>query len=1022
MDFDTSSLRPYQPDAPAAAGGLDISSLRPLDQPAATATTATPTPAGDRVPSIGDVGSQVGYGLLSGIPNAVAGLMSAGQRGRELGVPIPGVDVISGMVAPLLPGYHELPGPKAGDTLKQAMGTIGLNPDNLPQPQSGPERIARMAGEGAVLSVAPELALGRAADAASIANLVRSGTTGFIAGAGGQAATEIAPEPLKPLAGLAGAAVSGVGADLALSGAAKSAAAAGRTLAPFTASGREGLAAERLANATSNPDAAIASLSTAAPQDVPGFAPTTFQQTGDMGLGSLERATAAQNPELFMQRRAEQNMAMANALSDIQSEGHPEAVADLIRSNLSGIDQDTQAAFDTAAQQARTAAQGLGPEQTAAAGGEQLRQALQARLDAAKAQEQSMWKAVDPNGTLNVVTAPLKQAAAELYGGLGPEKSLTLTPIEGQFAGIIGDYGPTLPFSRLTDLRSSISAAMREAKSPLNPNDVAYGRLAQLRGAVENAISDSVQGKVAQEQQAVASGALAPEDSMLARLAAEREGWIAGRSQQAATGFGGGQSAGSYAAGRSAPVSGAPGTEVPPSGGLPNATSPEGLPQDGGGGPLVDQGAADRLAAATAATKARKEAFGTKPVANILQRPGASYPYSMAPESVLSSVWKAGPAGSQAVGAVLRAANNSADAIEALKGSAAASARKAAMTPDGLLDPKKFAAWRAAHDEALKTLDKASPGAAAPYETAERASEHAANLAALRSDAIKGYEKSALGKFLGLNDSADVVKTIGGMFGAKDSVRKFRELALEVKGDPAAEQGLRRAVVEYAERQLISNTEAGTSGANLMKSDAFQNFVSKNHEALRQVFSDEEIGRWQAIARALKTANRSVSAVKLPGQSNTAQDLAAIAKHGHVLPSLISRVVGILGPGAGGYLLSGGVEGGITGMAAGIAASYVGGLLTSLRAAGIRGVDDLVTEAMLNPDLAKTLLMKAPKRMDTGSVLTLKRALRNLSIGLPAANVAASPERKKYADGGATDVQGERPGRSASLRYLSSHL
>lgn len=966
--LDFSNLTPLSGAGAPPSGGLDFSSLTPVDQ-------AKPATTPDRTPSIGDVGSQYGYGLLSGIPNAAASMMNAQERGRQMGAFMPGVDILAGTIAPLIPGAPQ-PSPTSvqpGNALKSAMGSVGLNPDNLPQPQSGPERLARMAGEGTSLAVAPELAMGRAA---SVANAVRAGLTGAASGLGAQAGVEVAPDNLKPLAGLAGGLAGGVGADVAASAAAKAAEGAGRFTAPFTQAGREGIAAQKLASAATDPQAAIDAVGNAPNEIVPGSRPTTFQQTGDLGLGGLERAVATQNPEAFAARRGEQNAVRLDALGNIQAEGHPEAVSDFFRSQLSDIDQQTQSAYDTASQQARTAADNIGGDQNAAQTGEQLRMALQQNLDDAKARESALWKAVDPTNSLQVLTSPLKRAVGDVYGNMGPAAKIGLSPVENDFQQVIGSYGTTIPFNELTDLRSQISSAMRQAKSPLQPNDVAYGRLSQLRGAIEDAISDSVEGKSAQEQQAVAAGQLSPDETTLARWQNEVQGILDAKRAM-------GRSSGTGAT----PVQGGPGA-IPDQDRTAGTqgSEPSGVTGDQEGqGPLVDQATAERLNTATVATKERKQTFGTKPVSSILQREGATYPYKMPAENVAAQVWKKGPEGAASVNAVLKAGNNAPEALNAVQAGAASSLKGAALRDDGTLDPKKFAGWKAAHGEALNALEKASPGTSAAYETAAKAAEHLGDVARQRQDAVKSYEKSALGKLLKIDDPDDVVKSIGSIFARKDAVKNMKEIATEARKDPAAFEGLRRAIVEHAEQKLISNTEAGTSGRNLLKSDSFQSFVGKNHQALRQVFTDDELNAWTAIAQDLKRANRSVTGVKLPGQSNTAQDLAAVAKHGSG-PSLLHLAAHVLQrsllPGLG-FLAEG-----PAGFAVGLAANYAGHLVGSLRAAGISQIDDLMRDAMLNPQLAKTLLMKAPKKPETGAMVTLSRYLRNIAI--PTLNVTGA--------------------------------
>jgi len=85
----------------------------------------------------------------------------------------------------------------------------------------------------------------------------------------------------------------------------------------------------------------------------------------------------------------------------------------------------------------------------------------------------------------------------------------------------------------------------------------------------------------------------------------------------------------------------------------------------------------------------------------------------------------------------------------------------------------------------------------------------------------------------------------------------------------------------------------------------------------------------------------------------------------------------------------------------GLVGSHV---LSSMREAGMQTVDDLVRDALLDPDLAKTLLMKAPKRVGAGSELSLLRRLRDRSLlgsGLAAAQnvtTAASEKPKKNSD------------------------
>jgi hypothetical protein len=103
----------------------------------------------------------------------------------------------------------------------------------------------------------------------------------------------------------------------------------------------------------------------------------------------------------------------------------------------------------------------------------------------------------------------------------------------------------------------------------------------------------------------------------------------------------------------------------------------------------------------------------------------------------------------------------------------------------------------------------------------------------------------------------------------------------------------------------------------------------------------------QAIAQDLQRSNRSTVAVKLPGQSNTAQDQDALRS------SIMSGLV------RHGLHIASGIGLGVPTGFLGSAAGAVGGiLLSAMRESGMRKLDDLIKEAMLDPELARRLLMK----------------------------------------------------------------
>lgn len=918
---------------PAAFGGLTV--------PAGAGKNSDGTPIEPQA-SLTSIAKNFGAGLLAGIPNAETFIEGAltppGFAGKPFGA----------LAAP-----EDTP-MSVGEVAKKGLGMVGLNPDDpsqISRPQNAPERIARMGGEG--LSGSAVMPGG---------GIISNATMGLGSGVGAGLAREAVPDKYKDLAGtiggLVGGGVGAIGTE-APAAAVSTFEGARNSVAPLTQAGNERMAGAALSNAATDPAAAVDAITNTPREIVPGSSPTTFQLTGDMGLGGLERAVAAKNPGAFNDVRADQNAARLDALSNVQAEGHPEAVSSFFRDQLDQLDKDTQAAHDAAATTARSATEGVGGGQPADVYGAQTQTALQSKLDDIKSNETALWKSVDPDRSMITVASPVKQVFKNVYGDLTPEASIGLAPVEKQISDVVAGYGQTLPLQNLVDLRSAVSSAMRDMKSPLQPNAQAYGRLSQLRGGIENAISDTVAQKAAQDQTAVATGAMQPEQAIGSRLQSEVQSFLASRKAGRL---------GSVGGDLGVDVGGRQGVSDSQMGGGYEARGPVGGSSAGPSTPrpFVDQATADRLKAATAATAERKQTFGAKPVSQIIQRPGATMPYTMQPGSVASSVWKAGNGGADALGTVLKA---SPEALEPIKQIAAASLRTKA--PDGIINAKHLDQWKTQYAPALSALEKASPGSTAVFETAARAGDHLAEVAATRKATLDAYQKDAVGKLLKVEDPADVVKTVGGIFNRADAVKEMRSLAQEASKDPQAMEGLRKSVVDYMKDKLISNTEAATSGKNLIKADAFQTFISKNHTALRQVFSDQEIGSMRAIAQDLKRANRSITAAKLPGGSNTAQDLASMGTN-NLHQSILSKILTHATSGIAGF-----VGGGPLGAALGAIGAHA---LLGAREAGIKNVEDLITRAMLDPDLAKALLMKAPKKVDTGSEITLASKLRRMSV------------------------------------------
>lgn len=320
------------------------------------------------------------------------------------------------------------------------------------------------------------------------------------------------------------------------------------------------------------------------------------------------------------------------------------------------------------------------------------------------------------------------------------------------------------------------------------------------------------------------------------------------------------------------------------------------------------------------------------------------------------------------------------------------------MRPDGTLDPRKVTAFRTTYKDALRAF----PDLDAKFADAASASSTLDDVARWRTDATADAEKGALGRVMKLQDPEDVTNTVGAIFSAQDSAQQMLKVRNMVSSDAQAKEGLRKAVVDYMTGRFVGNTEAGTSGVGTVKSDAFQTFVKSNKAALRNAgFTDAEIGTMTKIADDLQRANRSIASVKIPGGSNTAQDTLAVGKADSGATLFAKVLANLAAPGAGataGYVVTGGNP---YGAAAGAAGA---GILAELRRHGLQTVDDIVADALLNPDRARILMRSAstPKQEETAIRELAKTFGRTVA---PTSAVTAQPDQPKTPQAAARQAQ-----------------
>lgn len=407
--------------------------------------------------------------------------------------------------------------------------------------------------------------------------------------------------------------------------------------------------------------------------------------------------------------------------------------------------------------------------------------------------------------------------------------------------------------------------------------------------------------------------------------------------------------------------------------------------------PNFDREAAGRLRAATTATRELKETFGTKTLSPILKRSSSTAPYDMQDAAVAARIFRPGSAGPEAL-ASYRAAVGDEKALQVVEAYAVDRLRRSATRHDGALDPAKIDAWRRNHSDVLRSLpdldrrialaaddarflgeaQAAGPAAIRDAETAgtrrireaeTMQRDRIARASKARDEKVRGEKVSVVGDILKVSDPDDVVRTVGSIFGRKDAVAQMTNLRRAVGNSAEGREGLRRAVAEHIASKFVSNTEAATSGNTLLKSDQLQTFVRHNKAALRAAgFEEADIGLLERIVTDLQRANRSNSAVQLPGRSNTAQDLpkSLLGRIKSALPASVAGGVGFTGGGLGGA----------------VAASLAANAIADMRLAGLQRLDEILTDALLDPAKARLLLSTPSRRTEAQTFKALGQLYR----------------------------------------------
>lgn len=396
--------------------------------------------------------------------------------------------------------------------------------------------------------------------------------------------------------------------------------------------------------------------------------------------------------------------------------------------------------------------------------------------------------------------------------------------------------------------------------------------------------------------------------------------------------------------------------------------------------PNFDEAAAARLAAAKSAHAEYARTYRQGPVAPTLKGPFQGN-YTMPASAVPARAFVKGDRGYQTVKSFLAASKNDPDVLAALQDHALNPLRDS-LNPDGTVNPKKFAAWRSDYADSLRAMNEASPGFSDRFSSAAKATDEMMKAGLDRKAQLDAFQKTAAAKFIGKTNPVEVENQLGLILRNKAAgPTQMRGLVNQAKTDPQALDGLRKAGVDWMLREFSTAAEAPGTGEKVIASAGFRKFVNENRATLAELYPEQQVNMFGAIADDLQRADRSVTATAIKGSPGTAKDIGPFLKQAakaasHGGDSLIGLAT-MLEAMHGGLNLHTVAWG-----AAGAAGLYLKHALENLKQAGIAKTGDMLRDALLNPDRARYYLEKHPAT-EKGLGYALSRSLRRALITQP---------------------------------------
>ncbi len=847
-------------------------------------------------------------------------------------------------------------------------------------------RIGSAATEIGTSMLGPGLATG-----ARGLKLARQLAAGATAGGAGQTATESTGDPLAGLA--VGALVPGVGGWLG-----SKIGKATEPYRPIPAANRQATADARLLANTQDPQAVIAKLSQ--PNEIlPGSKPRTAEVTMDPGHAIADELTATRDSQYRMaikQREAAQNAARTKAIQTLSDpNADPAAVGQAFRDHLANVEADQEAATQTAKQRAISGAAPIQPIEADEVGARyrgNIGEAEQGRYN----HFNRAYESLDPEGKLNAVASPIIGEAHAIRNA--PNRDIQpLSPLAEDMVKRAEMLSPVEPFGRIRALDQSLTKAMKKARMT---GDEGYEDIGRLKSAVKDAYANAAENQVKWEQQAVARGDMATEDTFAHKLAESVKSYYEGQARAVA---------GPGAAGNAARGSGSISSEN-------GAGTGSGVPGGGTGlpAPNLTPETSQRLADFNKEYGEFRSLYGAEPIKGILKTEGFKGQYGANDAKVVSKVFPSGESGYEATSRALQAAQHVPEAVADMK--AIAVSRLHNEMKGDVLDPKELAVWKNKYGPALRAIDEVSPGLSDQFNNAAAATKTLNRAMIDQKAAVANAQRGIAAKFLGLKDADDVKALVGSTMSANNSGQQITELADRLKGNPAGWAGVRKAAADWL-LDTSGNAGVASEGERVLSFPRLANFVRDNPTAAKTLFGDDGLKLLQNVSkdmertqqlRTLQQAQGSPTAQRVLGKmideavthetggGNTVGNMAAMGALMEVMEGNPVKAAGI-------FAAKGAME-------------KVSELLQHRRGDSLAEVHRMFKEGLTDPAVAKAMLERAVDASGRSNDAAFNRLMRSLNL----LNYEAQEgEREHRASGGKVGGKIDYAAKAAELLNLA---